>query len=283
MFLIIGSTVLATEHHGSDWPHFLGPHANGISDETRLLDSWPTNGPPLVWEKSIGTGYGAPSVIGNQLVFHHRVGDEEIVECLDAVTGKSLWHFNYPSHFEDPYGYNNGPRSTPVLTSNFCYTFGAEGKLVCLKMANGELVWKRDTSFDFNVPNAFFGVGSTPILEGDLLLVIVGGQPNSGMVAFDARTGKTVWESVGKANWEGVPMTGWPGEQIVRWQSWEKQASYSTPIAATIHGKRQVLCLMRQGLVSLDPKSGAVNFSFWFRSRANDSVNAMCPVVVEDM
>lgn len=58
-----------------DWPQFLGPRANGISDETGLLEKWPANGPPLVWEKSIGTGYGAPSVIGQKLVFHHRIGD----------------------------------------------------------------------------------------------------------------------------------------------------------------------------------------------------------------
>ncbi len=266
-----------------DWPCLLGPRANGISDETNLLDQWPTNGLPLLWEKSIGTGYGAPSVFGDRLVFHHRIGDEEIVECLDAANDKTLWHFNYPSHFEDPYGYNNGPRCTPLLSSNRCYTFGAEGKLVCLDLADGKLVWQRDTALDFNVPAAFFGVGSTPILEGGLLLVMVGGQPNSGMVAFDAQTGKTAWESVGKTNWEGAPMPGWPGEQTVRWQAWDKQASYSTPVAATIHGKRQVLCLTRQGLVSLDPKTGAINFSFWFRSRANDSVNAMCPVVVDDM
>jgi hypothetical protein len=78
-------------------------------------------------------------------------------------------------------------------------------------------------------------------------------------------------------------MTGWPGEQKVRWQSWDKQASYSTPVAATILGRRHVLCLTRQGLVSLDPKTGGVNFSFWFRSRVNESVNAMCPVVVDDL
>ncbi|MDB6020850.1 MAG: hypothetical protein JWQ04_707 [Pedosphaera sp.] len=282
LLLAFAFTLTAAENPGTDWPQLLGPHANGISDETGLLDKWPTNGPPLVWEKSIGTGYGAPSVLGHQLVFHHRLGDEEIVECLDAATGKSLWHYNYPSHFQDPYGYNNGPRCTPLLTSNFCYTLGAEGILTCLKLENGEKVWQRDTGLDFSVPNAFFGVGSTPVLEGDLLLVMVGGQPNSGMVAFNAKTGKTVWESVGKPNWEGVPMTGWPGEQTVRWQSWEKQASYSTPVAVTIHGKRQVLCLTRQGLVSLDPKTGEVNFSFWFRSRANDSVNAMSPVVVDD-
>jgi outer membrane protein assembly factor BamB len=277
--LLLSTTAL----FGEDWPRFLGPRGNGISGETGLLDKWPSNGPPVLWEKSTGAGYGAPSVLGHRLVLHHRLGDEEVVECFAAETGKALWHFNYPSHFIDPYGYNNGPRCTPLLTSNFCYTFGAEGKLICLDLPTGKLVWQRETAADFNVPNAFFGVGSTPILENDLLIVMVGGQPNSGMVAFDAGTGRTIWQSVGQANWEGVPMTGWPGERTVHWQSWEKQASYSTPVAAVIHGRRQILCLTRQGLVSLEPKTGAVNFSFWFRSSANDSVNAMSPVVVDDL
>ncbi|HTA29481.1 MAG TPA: PQQ-binding-like beta-propeller repeat protein [Candidatus Cybelea sp.] len=283
LLLLSASAVFASDNSGDDWPCFLGPHANGISDETGLLDQWPASGPPLVWDKSVGTGYGAPSVLGQKLVLHHRIGDEEIVECFTADAGKSLWRFAYPSHFIDPYGYNNGPRGTPLLTSNRCYTFGAEGKLTCLDLQTGKLVWQRDAAVDFHVPEAFFGVGSTPILEDGLLIVMVGGQPNSGVVAFDPGTGKTVWESVGQANWDGAPMTGWPGEQKVRWQTWDKQASYSTPVAATIHGQRQVLCLTRQGLVSLDPKTGAVNFSFWFRSRVNDSVNAMCPVVVDDL
>ena len=78
-------------------------------------------------------------------------------------------------------------------------------------------------------------------------------------------------------------MTAWPGERKVAWQVWEKQASYATPVLATIHGKRHLLCVMRQGLVSLDPATGTANFSFWFRSRLNDSVNAMNPVVQGDM
>jgi outer membrane protein assembly factor BamB len=237
----------------------------------------------MVWQKQIGTGYSAPSVRGDLLVLHHRVADEEIVEAFESGTGKSLWRHAYRSHFIDPYGYNNGPRCTPLLTADRCYTFGAEGKLVCLELKTGKLLWQRDTGADWNVPPAFFGVGSTPILEGDLLLVMVGGQPNSGVVAFDAKTGKTVWESVGEKNWQGQPMIGWPGQRKVNWQIWEKQASYATPVGATIHGQRHVLCLMRQGLVSLNPTNGAVNFSFWFRSPANDSVNAMNPVVLDDL
>jgi outer membrane protein assembly factor BamB len=283
LFLTATLALLGADGPAEDWPHFLGPHANGISDETGLLDTWPSNGPPLVWEKSVGTGYGAPSVQGAKLVLHHRVGDEEIVECFAADTGKSLWRFSYPSHFIDPYGYNNGPRGTPLLTSNFCYTFGAEGMLTCLDLPTGKLAWQRNTATEFKVPEAFFGVGSTPILEDGLLIVMVGGQPNSGVVAFDAVTGKTVWESVGEKNWQGQPMTGWPGAPPVQWKTSDKQASYSTPVAATIHGHRQILCLTRQGLVSLEPKTGAVNFSFWFRSRVNDSVNAMSPLVVDDL
>src|SRR5436190_22752288 len=176
----------AADLSDQDWPQFLGPHRNGISDETGLLDRWPTNGVPVVWDEKIGTGYGAPSVRGDRLVLHHRAGDEEIVECFDAGTGKTLWRYGYPSRFVDPYGYNNGPRATPLLTTDRCYTFGAEGKLLCVELATGKLIWQRDTDEDFNVPEAFFGVGSTPILENGKLIVMIGGQPNSGIVAFDA-------------------------------------------------------------------------------------------------
>ena len=266
-----------------DWPQFLGPRATGVSGETELLDKWPTNGPPLVWEKAIGTGYSAPSARGDRLVLHHRLGKEEIVECFEAAGGKSLWRYGYPTSYQDPYGYNNGPRCTPLLTSERCYTFGAEGKLLCLELLTGKPLWERDTAKDWEVPPAFFGVGSTPILEGDVLIVMVGGQLNSGVVAFDAKTGKTVWESVGEKNWEGQPMLGWPGDRTVVWKKWDKQASYATPVAATVNGQRQIFCLMRQGLVSLNPTNGAVNFSRWFRAQVEESVNAANPVVVDDL
>lgn len=267
---------------GEDWPQFLGPRANGTSLETGLLNALPKDGPKKIWSLKIGTGYSAPSVQSNRLVLHHRLGKEEIIECFNAATGASNWRYAYPCNYTDPYGYNNGPRCTPLLTEDRCYTFGVEGKLLCLDLATGKMVWERDTAKDFQIPEAFFGVGSTPILEGGLLIVMVGGQPNSGVVAFDPATGKTVWESVGAKNWEGQPMYDWPGERLVRWVPYEKQASYSTPVAATVHGKRTVFALTRQGLVSLEPKTGEVNFSRWFRSGVNDSVNAANPVVVDD-
>ncbi len=266
-----------------DWPRFLGPAGNNTSGETGLLDRFPTNGVPIVWEKKIGTGYGAPSVQGARLILHHRVGGEEVVESFNATTGKPEWRHGYPSSYTDPYGYNNGPRCSPVLTSNRCYAFGAEGKLLCLDLETGKVIWQRDTAQDWKIPEAFFGVGSTPLLEGDRLIVMVGGQPNSGVVALDPKTGKTIWENVGQTNWNGVTTLGWRAEIPYRWTGEEKQASYSSPFAATIHGQRHLFCLMRQGLVSLNPTNGAINFSRWFQSFANDSVNAMVPVVHDDL
>ncbi|PWU20549.1 MAG: hypothetical protein C5B50_03690, partial [Verrucomicrobia bacterium] len=191
--------------------------------------------------------------------------------------------YAYPSKFIDPFGYNNGPRCTPQLSETACYTFGAEGMLTCLDLKTGKMIWQRSTSQEWEIPEAFFGVGSTPLLEGNMLYVMIGGQPNSGMAALDTKTGKTIWESVGEKNWSGVIMSGYRGEPPCQWKRDDKQASYSSPVLATIHGRKHLLCLMRQGLVSLDPANGAVNFSFWFRSPVNESVNAMNPVVVDDL
>lgn len=258
---------------GEDWPQFLGLRENGISGETGLLKSWPDKGPPILWQKRIGTGYSAPSVRGNRLVLHHRVRDEEIIQCYSADQGEPAWDYAYESQFSDPYGYNNGPRCSPLLTETRCYTFGAGGKLVCLELATGKMIWTRDTAEDWKIPDAFFGVGSTPIIHGNLLIVMVGGEPKSGVVAFDKETGKTVWESIGKNAWK-VPEEGY--------QMDDKLASYSSLIVARIHDHDHLLCLMRDGLVSLNPVDGTMRFSYFFRSRSFESVNAARPVVIGD-
>jgi outer membrane protein assembly factor BamB len=274
-------SLLVSSAIAADWPEFLGPLHNNTSQETGLLDRWGELA--LLWQKEIGTGYSAPSVRDGLLVLHHRLGNEEIVQAMDAANGKSLWEHRYPSKFQDPFGYNNGPRCSPLLTPERCYTYGAEGVLLCLDIKTGKQMWRRDTQKEFEVPEAFFGVGSSPVLEGGKLIVQVGAQLNSAVVAFDAMSGKTLWENVGEKTWTGVLMKGWPGEPFVKWNTahpaFDKQASYCTPVLATIHGQRHVLVVTRQGLVSLEPETGAHRFSFWFRAAQDSSVNAMTPVV----
>lgn len=265
--------------YAADWPQFLGPTRNGVSTETNLVSRIPTNGLPLLWENRLGTGYSAPSVQGGVVVYFHREKNEELVVAADAATGRVRWRYAYRTDYQDPYGYNNGPRCAPLIAGERVYTFGAEGTLTCLELATGKQVWQRRTGSEFEVPEAFFGVGSTPVLEGGKLLVMVGGQPNAGVVALNPATGTTIWESVGERNWTGQPVYDWPGDLRVEWRRHEKQASYASLITVPIGGERLTLAFTRQGLVALDPRDGAVRFSRWFRSRANDSVNAMTPVV----
>jgi outer membrane protein assembly factor BamB len=267
----------------ADWPGFLGPNGDNTSPETDLLDRWPEDGPPVIWQKSVGTGYSAPSVRGGLLVVHHRTGNEELVDAMNATNGERRWQHTDASNFRDPYGYNNGPRSTPLLTSNRCYVVGAEGRITCMDLADGRVCWQRDTAKDWNVPEAFFGVGSSPLLVDGKLILMIGGQPNSGVVALNPESGKTLWESVGRDTWNGVEPIGWPTTKPYEWRGWEQMTSYSSPKAASIHGQPHLFCLMRQGLVSLNPADGTVRWSRWFQAQVNESVNAMTPVVDDDV
>src|SRR5439155_15521750 len=181
-----------------DWTAFLGPSHNGVSTETRLSRTLP---PPLVWEFGKGTGYASPAVAGDRLVFLHRVANQEIVECLHPETGSTYWQFRYATAFEDRYGYNNGPRSSPVLDGERVYIMGAEGTLHCLELASGKIAWKRDLRVDYKVPQDFFGTASTPLVDGRLLIVNVGAPGGPCVVGLDKANGREVW----RAGTEGGP------------------------------------------------------------------------------
>src|SRR3989442_529628 len=119
----------------NDWPQLLGPRANGISTESGLLEKWPLAGPPVVWDKTIGTGYGAPSVRGERLVLHHRLGDQEIVGCFETVAGETLFRSGGSWQIFEPYGYNKPAPYTPPLPPNPRFNLGGGGNVPCLGLA----------------------------------------------------------------------------------------------------------------------------------------------------
>jgi len=246
-----------------DWKSFRGATHDSISRETKLLVNWPNGGPKLVWEMRKGTGYSSPAISGDHLVYFFRVSDVEKVVALHPETGEKYWDFSYPTKFEDRYGYNNGPRASPVVDGDRVYTFGAEGKLYCFKLQTGQVYWKRDLSAEFKVPQDFFGTASTPLIEGDLLIINVGAPHGPTVAAFDKLTGKMVWGA---------------GDQ------WGP--SYASPVPANVNGQRRVFVFAggeskppTGGLLSIDPADGAIDFAFPWRSRSYESVNAASPVV----
>jgi len=257
VFILLCSSLQYTS--ADDWPMYLGPERNSISKETGLAEFWPAEGPPEVWRVKLGDSFSPPAMRGTDLVVPHRIGFEEFIDCLDAKTGKLKWRFKYPTRYRDMYGYNSGPRCSPIVTEKEVYTLGAGGEFYCLQRQTGKQIWHRSINTEYKVKQNFFGVGASPVLEGNLLLVNVGGPEGAGVAAFDKQTGKTVWAATNDG------------------------ASYCTPAVATVNGKRYGFFLTRKGLVITEAASGRVHSTYFFRSRKNESVNGATPIIVDDM
>lgn len=263
---------LRTRKTGVDWPNFLGPTQDSVSSETGLLKSWPAEGPKIAWQAKLGEGYAPPAVQNGRLFYAERVGGKIWIQAVKSETGEPLWGVSYETDYADMYGYDGGPRCAPVVDGDRVYAYGPDGKLLCLKAVNGDLVWKKDLNAEFKVVQNFFGVGSAPLVEGELLLVQVGGSPpdspsiqtgevrglDSGLVAFDKRTGKEVYRMSAEL------------------------ASYSSPRTATIDGRRWGFLFARGGLLGFEPATGKIDFHYPWRSKSLESVNSSQPVVIGD-
>ena len=242
----------------ADWPQFLGPDRNGVYAGPALAESWPAQGPRVVWRKPVGQGFAAPVVVQNRVIVFHRLGAQEIVDALDARTGAMVWRYQYPTAYRDDFGFDEGPRAAPVVADGIVYTFGAEAQLHAVNAANGQRVWSEDTMRRFTVPKGFFGASGSPIVENGRVIANVGGV-KGGIVAFDAKTG------------------------AVQWTATSDQASYSSGVAAMFASGRRAIFLTRNALVGLDPATGAIAFRRNWQARANASVNAATPLVVGDL
>jgi outer membrane protein assembly factor BamB len=240
-----------------DWPQFLGPSRNGSYAGPPLLEAWGPSGPKVVWRKQVGQAFAGPAAVQDRVLLFHRVGNEEVLESLDARTGASTWRYAYATSYRDDFGFDEGPRAVPVVADGIVYTFGAQGQLHAVDLAKGTRVWSEDTMKRFNVPKGYFGAGGSPLVEAGRVIANIGGD-RAGVVAFEARTGKVVWTAT------------------------NDDASYSSGMAATIGGRRSALFLTRDNLIGLDPATGAIQFQRRWRARIAASVNAATPLVVGD-
>jgi outer membrane protein assembly factor BamB len=240
-----------------------------------LIRPWPPGGPRVVWTRRLVESYGIGSVSRGKYYQFDSDRGNAVLLCLDSRTGDELWRFTYPSVYTDFYGYNSGPRCSPVIDDGRVYLYGVEGMLHCVDVETGKKVWAVDVNKRFGVVQNFFGVGSTPVVFKDLLIVMVGGSPpddqnippgrldlvrgnGSGIVAFDKQSGE------------------------VRYQITDELASYSSPKLAFHDGRPWCFVFARRGLVAFNPETGKVDFQYPWRAKILESVNASVPVVVGD-
>jgi outer membrane protein assembly factor BamB len=255
IILIVAAS--ATALVAQDWPQILGPGRNGIYTGPEIVPSFPRSGPPLIWKRDVGAGFAGPAVSAGKLVLFHRVNNRETVEAMDALTGKTIWTFDYPTSYRDDFGFDEGPRAVPVVAGGRVFTHGADGMLHGIDFSTGKGLWSVDTRKVFEAPKGYFGVATSPLVDGNRVIVNVGGK-TGGIVSFDAATGKTLWTAT------------------------SDEASYSAPIIADIAGQHTAVFFTRTGLVALDPAGGGVRYQFRWRARMAASVNAATPIVVKD-
>lgn len=260
-----------------DWPQFLGPNRNGISNATGIVTDWAEGKLKLNWTLPVGEGYAIGSVSGGKY-FHFDVVEQDAkdvarLRCIDLQTSAVDWTFTALSSYEDIYGYDSGPRTSPMIYDGRIYIYGVDGMLRCLDVETGDLQWELDTVERFGVIQNFFGVSSCPVVHEQLLLVMVGGSPEEskqvprGQLNLVKPNGSAI-----------VAVNRKTGEEVYRMG--DDLASYTSLRVADIHGQKVALAWMRESLIGFDPNDGSELFKFKYRARKLESVNASTPIVL---
>lgn len=262
---MLGLGFLAMELNGraDDWPQWLGPRRDAVWREAGIIEKFPAGGPVVKWRTPIGGGYSGPAVSGGRVFVTDRrlaagaknpadpfargsIPGSERVLCLDERTGKIIWDYEY----DCPYtvSYPAGPRATPLVDEGRVFTLGSEGHLYCFDAAAGKVIWSRDLKRDYGIPTPLWGFSAHPLVDGERLICLVGGS-NTTAVAFQKGTGKEMWRALSA-----------------------KEPGYCPPMIYTYGGKRQLVVWHPEAINSLEPGSGALNWSVPFDVRSALSV-----------
>jgi len=174
-----------------DWPQYLGPKRNSISDQKSILRTWPQQGPDVLWTVDVGIGFGGPVIKDGKVYLLDRddkVGDK--LRCFDLSNGKELWNFGYPAPGSVMFP---GSRSVPAIDGNRIYSCGPYGNLYCIDINTHKPVWNKNVWTDFGggeIPR--WAITQCPLVYGNLL-ILASQAPKAGVVAYDKVTGNVKW------------------------------------------------------------------------------------------
>lgn len=238
-----------------DWPQWRGPNRDGVWKETGILQTFPTNGLRIKWRAAVGYGFSSPVVAQGRVFVTDSQLDRphlrERVLCFDEATGKPLWTFSQEATFPDwafTPGQEQGPNGTAIVQGGRVYAPGPLGhRLFCLSASKGELIWQKDLVKEYQVEETS-SLASSPLLDGDRLILLPGGKPDACVVALDRSTGKEVWRAL------------------------NEPAAPSSPVLIRVGGARQLIVWTTQSVTSLNPRTGQPYWREGFRSSSMDAV-----------
>jgi outer membrane protein assembly factor BamB len=250
--------VLPSPLTGDEWPQWRGPNRDGVWRETGIVDKLPAGRIPLRWRAPITSGYSGPTVAGGRVfVMDRQVKPREVerVLCFDWQTGKPLWTHTYDCTYE--VSYPAGPRASVSIDEGRAYALGTMGHVHCYSAADGKVLWARDLKNEYKIRMPIWGIAAAPLVDGELVILQIGGSNGACLVALDKRSGEE------------------------RWRALDDAASYSAPILIEQAGHRVLVCWTGENVVGLDPASGKVFWTHPFRQHRT-VINVPTPVVEGD-
>jgi outer membrane protein assembly factor BamB len=248
----------------ADWPQWRGPDRTGRVPADSPVPALLAAEPKMVWRLEIGGGFSSPVVAGGKLAYLDGREGREVAHLLDAKTGKELWSVPYAEEFQDEWG--PGPRSTPIMDGDRLYAQSCNGEFRCFNLADGKTIWGTSFEKDFGVK--FLGSKSqegtatrrgnngSGVIDGNRLILPVGGTSGASLVCFDKRTGKVIWKSQ------------------------DDEAAYSSLMIATLAGVKQVVAFTAEALMGVAVADGRLLWRVPLRTNAKR--HAASPVIFGD-
>ncbi len=236
-------SLLFVTARADDWPQWRGPTRDGQWNETGLIESFASKEPAPLWRAPIGPGYNGPVVADGRVFVMDRVTEpeeSERIHCFDADNGKPVWSYRYACKYRNVQ-YPAGPRAAMLIDSGRAYSFGTMGHLFCFDAATGKILWQKDLLKDYKLRMPIWGIAAAPLVEGDKLIVLAGGQDGASVVAFDKVTGKEIWRAL------------------------DDPIGYSAPIVIDHGGKRTLVCWTGTRVVGLEPSDGKLVWEYPYK------------------
>ncbi len=252
-----------------DWTHWMGPNRDNTWNETNIIEKFPEGGPTVLWKAPIAGGYSGPAVAAGRVFITDYVTKDNVkianfertessgierVLCLDEATGNEIWKHEYPVIYS--VSYPAGPRCTPTVDGDLVYTLGAEGKLICLTVENGDVVWEVNLVKQYGTKAALWGYAGHPLIDGDNLITLAGGD-ESHVVAFDKKTGQERWKAL------TAPEQG-----------------YCPPTMIEAGGVRQLILPQPDAISSVNPDTGELYWEVPYEASSGSII--MSPVKLGD-
>ena len=228
--ILAGLTAPARVAAGQDWPQWRGPNRDGAVTSFSEPTSWPERLTEQ-WTVDVGLGYATPLLIGDRIYMYTRQDEDEVMMALDACSGEIIWRTSYPAAFDmNPATsrHRAGPKSTPTFADGRLFTLGMSGIVTAFDAETGRQLWQKPAP----PVEPLYHTAMSPVVEGDLMIVHVGGHDDGALTAFDVATGDIRW------SWDG------------------DGPAYGSPVVFELEGTRQVVTFTQENLIGVSVATG---------------------------